>query len=453
MTVPRRFLMPMWEGGGTLPPELGVARRLIVRGHAVHVLGDPTISDQARAAGCSFSPWRRAPHRTSLDPAQDPIKDWETSNPLAMITRVCDRFIAGPAEDYAADTADTIAVVRPDVVVPDFLLFGSIIAAQAAELPVAPLVPQIWALPSEGAPAFGAGFPLAKGVLGRSRDAVMRRIVNRLFDRALPTLDAARRAHGLAPLRSFYDQVLDTDAILVLSSPTFDFAAPFTPANVSYVGPILDDPSWAEPWQQPWPQSNRDPLVLVGFSSTFQDQMPLLQRVVQALSAMPVRAVVTIGQMLDPGELTATDNVAVVRSAPHEAILPQASLTVTHGGHGTVMKSLAAGVPMVCIPMGRDQNDNAARIVHHGAGIRLATRASTTRITRAVETVLAQPHYRASAQRLAVAIADESQHADVAARIEALIQHPNPPTLRRNPRHEPATEPKRDQRPVSLPAE
>jgi MGT family glycosyltransferase len=424
MTGPRRFLMPMWEGGGTLPPELGVARRLIARGHAVHVLGDHTVIEQAVAAGCSFSPWRRAPHRTSLDPAQDPIKDWETNNPLAMIRRVRDRFIAGPAGDYAADTADAIASVRPDAVVPDFLLFGAIIAAQAAELPVAPLVPQIWALPSKGAPAFGAGFPLATGVLGRSRDAMMQRVVNRLFDRALPTLNAARHANGLAPLRSFYDQVLDTDAILVLSSATFDFASPFVPTNVSYVGPVLDDPGWAQPWQQPWPASNRDPLVLVGFSSTFQDQVPLLRRVVDALSELPVRAVVTVGQMIDAAELRATDNVAVVRSAPHEPILREASLTITHAGHGTVMKSLAAGVPMVCIPMGRDQNDNAARVVHHGAGVRLSTRASTGRIARAVHDVLAQPRYRIAAQRLATAIADESGEIDVAARIEALVQRP-----------------------------
>ena len=426
MTVPRRFLMPMWEGGGTLPPELGVARRLIARGHAVHVLGDPTVSDQAVAAGCSFSPWRRAPHRTSLDPAQDPIKDWETSNPLAMISRVRDRFIAGPAAAFAADTADAIATVRPDAVVPDFLLFGSIIAAQSAELPVAPLVPQIWALPTKGAPAFGAGFPLAEGILGRTRDSLMQRLVNRLFDRAVPTLDAVRRANDLPPLRSFYDQVLDTDAILVLSSPTFDFASPFVPANVSYVGPILDDPSWAEPWQQPWPASNHDPLVLVGFSSTFQDQVPLLRKIVDALSTMPVRAVVTIGQMVDAAQVAGTANVAVVASAPHGPILREAALTITHGGHGTVMKSLAAGVPMVCIPMGRDQNDNAARLVHHGAGVRLSTRAAAARIAGAVDEVLTRPQYRTAARRLAASIADESAHGDVPGRLEALVANPRP---------------------------
>ena len=168
MNMPRRFLMPMWEGGGTIPPELGVARRLVARGHSVHVLGDPTIREQAVAAGCSFSPWQRAPHRTALDPAQDLMKDWETNNPLVMLARLRDRFVAGPAAAYAADTVEAITATQPDAVVPDYLLFGAIMAAQAARLPVVPIVPNIWALPTSGAPAIGPGFPLAKGAPGRS---------------------------------------------------------------------------------------------------------------------------------------------------------------------------------------------------------------------------------------------------------------------------------------------
>jgi hypothetical protein len=81
----RRYLLAMWEGGGNVPPELGVARRLVARGHAVHVLGDPTIEHGATEAGCTFSPWARAPHHTRLDPMEDPIKDWETTNPLVLL--------------------------------------------------------------------------------------------------------------------------------------------------------------------------------------------------------------------------------------------------------------------------------------------------------------------------------------------------------------------------------
>ena len=426
-----RFLMTMWEGGGTVPPELGVARRLIARGHDVHVLADPTIADEARAAGCTFSPWQRAPHRTAFDPAQDPIKDWETSNPLAMLKRVRDLFLAGPAADLAADTAEAIAEFEPDALVADSFLFGSIIAAEAAGLPVATMVPNIWMFPTRGTPSIGPGFPPAKGPLGRGRDAAMLKLVNRLFKGGLPQLNAARAVYGLPPLSSFYDQVLDVDRILVLSSATFDFASPFVPSNVRYVGPVLDEPGWAEPWTNPWPDSN-DPLVLVGFSSTYQQQGPLIQRVVEALASLPVHAVVTLGQMLDADEVTAADNVVVVRSAPHGAILQHASLAVSHCGHGTTMKALTAGVPIVCIPMGRDQNDTAARVTHHGAGVRLSPKASTDKIRKAISEVLDHDRYRSNAVRLASSIQHERGSIDIVDELEAVVRTTAPSPLLRS---------------------
>ena len=418
----RRFLMSTWEGGGNVPPELGVARRLIAQGHEVHVLADPTIADAAQAVGCTFSPWRRGPHMTSLDPAEDLIKDWETQNPLVLLQRVRDRLIAGPAADYAADTTDAIEEFHPDVVVADAFLFGSVIAAQAARLPVAVLVTNIWVMPTPGTPSIGPGFALAKTVMGRTRDAIMLTVVNRLFRKGLPAVNRARDKYGLAPLSSLYDQALSADRILVLTNPVFDYAASSVPANVHYVGPILDDPTWVEPWTSPWPDGDRRPLVLVGFSSTYQDQGPLLRRVVEALSALAVRAVVTVGQRLDSGEITSTPNVAVVASAPHSLILGEAALVVSHCGHGTTIKALAAGVPMVCIPMGRDQNDTAARVVHHGAGIRLSPKASVPDIRSAVTQVLGEERYRSGARRLAEAIADDDPTTELVDELESLAK-------------------------------
>ncbi len=414
--------MSTWDGGGNVPPELGVARRLIARGHQVHVLADPTLGGAARAVGATFSAWERGPHMTSLDPAEDLLRDWETQNPLVLLQRVRDRLIGGPAADYAADTVAVIEEIHPDVVVADSLLFGSVIAAQAARLPVALLVSNIWIMPTPGAPPIGPGFAPAKTVIGRTRDAALRAVVNRLFRKGLPPVNRARARYGLAPLSSFYDQALSADRILVLSNPVFDYAASSVPANVHYVGPVLDDPNWVEPWTSPWPDSDRRPLVLVGFSSTYQDQGPLLRRVVEALSSLAVRAVVTVGQRLDSGEIISTPNVAVVASAPHSLILAEAALVVSHCGHGTTIKTLAAGVPMVCIPMGRDQNDTAARVVHHGAGIRLSPKASVPDIRSAVTQVLGEERFRSSARRLAQSIADDSLTADVVDELESLAR-------------------------------
>ena len=417
----RRYLLAMWEGGGNVPPELGVARRLVARGHAVHVLGDPTIEHAATEAGCTFSPWARAPHRTRLDPMQDPIKDWETTNPLVLLARLRDGFMAGPAGRFAADTADAIAAVQPDALLADAFLFGSVIAAQAASLPVVLMVSNIWIMPARGTPPMGPGFAPARSALGRGRDAALLAVVNRMFAKGLPAINCARAEYGLAPLSSFYDQGLAADLIVVLTSPEFDYAAPTVPANVRYVGPILDDPEWARPWTPPWPADDERPLVLVGFSTTYQNQGPVLSRVVEALSALPVRAVVTLGQMLDAAEVVpgASANVAVVSSVPHRSVLAQASLVISHCGHGTTIKALAAGVPLVCIPMGRDQNDTAARVVEAGAGVRLRPTASAARIGRAVARVLDDDRFRVNAARLATAIHEGRRTADLVTEIEA----------------------------------
>ncbi len=43
------YLVTLWDGGGTVPAEIGVARRLVQRGHTVTVLVDPTVEADAKA--------------------------------------------------------------------------------------------------------------------------------------------------------------------------------------------------------------------------------------------------------------------------------------------------------------------------------------------------------------------------------------------------------------------
>jgi UDP:flavonoid glycosyltransferase YjiC (YdhE family) len=80
---------------------------------------------------------------------------------------------------------------------------------------------------------------------------------------------------------------------------------------------------------------------------------------------------------------------------------------ITHGGHGTVMKALIAGVPLVVVPLGRDQPDNAGRVVYAGAGIRLRRNASASTLQTAIGRVIEDPRYRAAARRMAARLASE----------------------------------------------
>ena len=83
-----RFLLATWDGGGTIPPELGLAAELIGRGHEVVVLSDDTVEREAVDAGATFIPWQRAPQARARDTERALIRDWEVRNPLAQVRQV-----------------------------------------------------------------------------------------------------------------------------------------------------------------------------------------------------------------------------------------------------------------------------------------------------------------------------------------------------------------------------
>lgn len=402
MTATRRaYLVALVDGGGTVPPELGVVRRLLDRGHDVSVLAEDSMAPEVQACGATFHGWTRAPNRPDRRPENDPVRDWELGNPLQLFDRLVEAQLVGPAASYAADVQEAIADRRPDVVVCSQFAFGAMIGAEAAGVGFVVLMPNIYVAPADGMPPQGLGLTPAKGAPGRLRDRAVGGLTRRVWDRkGLPRLNAVRAELGLAPLRHFWDQLHQARRELVLTSAAFDFPATL-PAGARYVGPVLDDPAWAQPWAPP---AGDDPLVLVAMSSTFQDQLGSLQRIADGLANLPVRGLITTGPALDHGTLRTAENLSVVASAPHTEVLAQAAAVVNHGGHGTVVKALAAGVPMVVMPHGRDQADNAARVAARGAGVTVKRTSKPSTIAAAVRAVLDDPAYRDNARLLGEAI-------------------------------------------------
>jgi UDP:flavonoid glycosyltransferase YjiC (YdhE family) len=149
---------------------------------------------------------------------------------------------------------------------------------------------------------------------------------------------------------------------------------------------------------------------LVATSPLSQQPTDLLQRIAQALGQLPVRAVLTTGRGVDPVQIEAAPNVEVLPAAPHGRILREASVVMTHAGHGLVLKSLASGVPLVCMPLGRDQKDNTVRVLRLGAGVRLRKKSTATQIAAAISEILERPQYKAAAQRFAEVLAWEAKH-------------------------------------------
>ena len=423
--LPRTYLVALVDGGGTVPPELGVVRRLVERGHEVTVLADDSMHADVEATGASFRPWVAAPNKLSRRPEHDPWREWECTSARQRFARIVDHQLVGPAPGYAADVAAAVAERRPDLVVCSFFAFGAMIAAEAAGLPFDVLMPNAYVLPAPGMPPFGLGLRPARGPLGRLRDRGVAALADRQWRTALPGLDALRSSLGLDPLLTFFDQAHRARRLLVLTSRAFDFPAE-VPGNVRYVGAVLDDPAWAAaPWSPP---PGDDPLVLVSLSSTFQDHAGCLQRIVDALGTLPVRGLVTTGPALDPDAVAPPPHVTVVAAAPHSQVLRHASAVVTHGGHGTVVRALAAGVPLVILPHGRDQGDNAARVTSRGAGLALKRTAAPSAIAAAVRRALEDPSLRAGAERLGAVIRADADAGTVLRELEDLTSEGAGPT-------------------------
>lgn len=422
--APRRFLFVEWDGGGNLPPSLALARRLVARGHAVRVLGEPCNREDVKAAGCAFQSYTQAPHRTTKAPDADFLRDWEAKSGREAFGRLRDRLMYGPALAYAADVLAELEREPADAVVINLALYGAMAAAEKAQVPYAVLVPGLYEVPRPGAPPFGFGLLPNTSMVGRLRDRLVAHLVTREYARGLPALNAVRAHLGLDLLRHPWQQFDRADRVLVLTSKAFDWPATSCPGNVSYVGPMLDDPFWAQSLTSPCQRDDPDPLVLVSFSTTFQNQGSLLQRVIDALAGQPVRGLVTLGPSLTPDGFHAPPNVVVTPSAPHAQVFPCATAVVTHAGHGTVIRALADGIPLICMPIGRDQPDIAARVVARGAGVRLSPKATVQQVRQAVQQVLTDARFREAAQRLASAIAEEVQQSRAVDLLEEVAQAP-----------------------------
>src|SRR5581483_3439421 len=202
----------MWEGGGTVPPELAVASRLVARGHEVTVLGDPSIADDVARAGAKFVPWRDAPHRDTRTAESEIVRDWAALTPIGAFARARDRHAFRPAHLFAHEVVAAFEAHPADVLVVDAMLFGALVGAEVTGAKVAAIVPMTSFLPAPGRPPAALGLEPARGALGRLRDRAIEAAGDALLWRScLPHLNFARRSVGLPPIEHPLDQIRRAD--------------------------------------------------------------------------------------------------------------------------------------------------------------------------------------------------------------------------------------------------
>ncbi|ATY15339.1 glycosyltransferase [Amycolatopsis sp. AA4] len=153
--------------------------------------------------------------------------------------------------------------------------------------------------------------------------------------------------------------------------------------------------------------------VYVTLGTTHNARPGVLEAMVAALRDEPVNVVVTIGKDGDVGRFgEQPDHVRIEQFVPQTQVLPAVDAVVCHGGSATVLGALAHGVPLVVLPLATDHFEVAAQIQAAEAGIAVD---SSDGILDAVQTVLADPAYRASAKSLAAQLAEHPTPAAVAA--------------------------------------
>ena len=165
------------------------------------------------------------------------------------------------------------------------------------------------------------------------------------------------------------------------------------------------------------------PLIFCSLGTLQGARRHLLATMAAACAAIGARAVIGHGGGLSVAEAAALPGDPLVRAFwPQEAVLRRCAAAVLHGGFNTVLDALAAGVPIVAVPIAFEQPGTAARLAWVGAGRVVALSGLTPdRLAQALTAVIAQPGYRASAQRLAEAMRAAGGAATAAATISAAL--------------------------------
>jgi MGT family glycosyltransferase len=406
------WLVYATPGRGHIYPVVATLLELRDRGHSVAIRCGAEEARELAALGFDAAPV--AAEVEAVD-----TEDWKARTPIGA-QRLEVRAFAQRAAVEQPDLRAAIEELRPRALLIDALGWGAMATADASGLPWALIGHFALPIDSRDAPPYGLGLAPARGTLGRTRDALMRRLLLRPLERlALPHVNRARAAEGLGPVRSA-DELFGRTAPLVLlfTAEPFEYPRRDWPPAVRLVGPGTFDPSAEEP---DWLAGETRPLVLVTCSTDFQDDGRLVATTLAALAGEDVLVVATTAAV-DPAGFNVPANARAERFLPHGPLLRRAACVVCHAGQGITQKALAAGVPVVAVPFGRDQFEVARRVDVAGAGVRLpAPKLRPDRLRTAVRQATAM---RPGAQRVAEGFAAAGGASAAADALEELAGAP-----------------------------
>ena len=324
-----------------------------------------------------------------------------------------------PYEAVVRATRETLPLVEevaPDAVVADILTLAPALAAELAEVPWATLVPHVYPVGDRGFPPYSFGARLPATPAGRFAWRRLDRFVEGGLRRGREELNETRRRLGMSPLTRFHGGQSD-QLVLVGTLPELEYPRTW-PEHVEVVGPLH--------FELPYPDvelpPGDDPLVLVAPSTAQDPEHTLLRAALEGLAGAPVRVLATYNRRLPTRPLTVPGNARLVSWLSYAQAMPRAAATITHGGHGTVVRALSCGSVPVVVPAAGDMNENAARVAWAGLGVRLPRRFATPRAVRlAVASALGDRGVRERVRRVADTPRASGGAARAADRLESFV--------------------------------
>ncbi len=285
---------------------------------------------------------------------------------------------------------------RPDALVSDILTVAPPLAAEAAGVPRATLIPHPYPVQQPGKPFFATGARPARTPVGQGLWRAATPLLEIGLRKGRDELNEQRAAMGLAPVERFHGGISE-DLVLVATFPQLEYPRRW-PAEVQVTGPM----EFELPYGDVALPAGDAPLVLVAPSTAKDPECRLVRVALKALAREPVRVLATTNRAQPEEPIDAPGNAVLVDWLSYSQVMPQAALVICHGGHGTTVRSLGSGVPVLCCPVAGDMAENGVRVAWTGAGLSLPWRLCRPAPLRwATRRILGDPSFTARAGEFA----------------------------------------------------
>jgi MGT family glycosyltransferase len=318
--------------------------------------------------------------------------------------------------------------IQPDVLVSDFAFFPAYFAAELADIPCAVIYHS--GLPFKGSliPPFASGLPIGavQDELHRQYEQREHAILKRLDDR----LNRARQKFGLPPnppdiLRRPYSKWLN----LVVSTQAIEAPRDNLTANTLYIGPCFAKRMNLPDIDFPFENLKNDLFkVYVSLGTVFNNKPQVFRKIMHALDHPDYQVIISAGgayKRLIKYQIP--DNVMLFPSVPQVDLLPHIDLVIGHGGNNSTNETLSAGKPLIVMPIGGEQMDNASRVEYLKVGLRLNIKDFTAQeLRQKVDQIKNNPGFQQRASLLKEAIAQTDGCSTSSACIQWLTRHRRP---------------------------